>query len=37
MTSGRLLTFALIWVAIGIYAFDARMRERSRVRTLRQP
>jgi chloramphenicol-sensitive protein RarD len=35
MTSGRLLTFALIWVAIGIYAFDARMRERTRIRTLR--
>jgi EamA domain-containing membrane protein RarD len=28
MTSSRLLTFALIWLAIGIYAFDARMRER---------
>jgi EamA domain-containing membrane protein RarD len=28
MISSRLLAFALIWWAIGIYAFDAGMRER---------
>jgi len=30
MTSDRLLTFALIWTAVGIYAFDAGMRERGK-------
>lgn len=29
MTSGRLATFALIWLAVGIYAFDAAARGRS--------
>lgn len=28
VTTGRLVTFALIWTAVGIYAIDARLRER---------
>ena len=28
VTSSRLITFGLIWTAVGIYAIDARLRER---------
>ena len=29
VTPGRMLTFGLIWTAVGIYALDARMREKN--------
>lgn len=37
MTSSRLVTFALIWLAVGIYAFDAVMRGRSSSRSRLHP